>query len=73
MQSNEEARLVLQFAEAYTASRDGHIKGNLTPAQHVRCIDIMGAAFRDYLVLQQTNVAAQMAIEKAKGLNVKPA
>lgn len=66
--NNEEARLVMLFAEAYTAARNGHLKGNLSPAQHLHCIDTMGAAFRDYLVLQQAAVAAQMAIKKASGV-----
>lgn len=65
-QSSEEARLIHVFAGAYTAVREGLLKGAITPTQHLQLIDLMGSAFRDYLVLQQAGVAAKMAIEKAK-------
>ena len=65
-QSSEEARLVLSFAQAYTTARNGLLNGSLTPSQHVQLIDSMGGVFRDYMMLQQAGVAAQMAIERAK-------
>jgi hypothetical protein len=65
-QNDQESVIVESFAILYRACRAGILNGNITPAQTMDLVDKMAGCFRDYLVLQQSGLVAQQAIQKAK-------
>ena len=64
-QNDQERSLVESFALLYIALRQGIIHG-ASSDRILNMTDAMASCFRDYLMLQQTGIEAQMAIQRAQ-------